>query len=95
MRPTRKLHEQGQSLWLDTITREQYLAAVNAYLRGIEWRIEAGLAPAAASSFITRRDSAVRDNVPEQISNQLGIAIGTRICKAYRGPRGECCLRFT
>lgn len=67
-------------------SREQYLAAADAYLRGIERRIAAGLAPdiaSVASMFISRWDVAVKGDVPDTLSNQLGIAIGKRTYKAY------------
>jgi len=66
---------------------EQYLAAADAYLRGIERRIVAGLRPdiaSVASMFISRWDVAVHGKVPDALRNQLGIAIGTRTYKAYR-----------
>ena len=66
---------------------EQYLAAAEAYLRGIERRIEAGLNPhvgSVASVFISRWDAAVADSAPAELKNQLGIAIGNQIYKAYR-----------
>ena len=59
-------------------SREQYVAAAEAYLRGIERRIAAGLNPdvgSVASLFISRWDVAVRSKVPEALRNQLGIAI--------------------
>ena len=59
-------------------SREQYFAAAEAYLRGIERRIEAGLNPAVASVasvFISRWDVAVADKAPDALSNRLGIAI--------------------
>src|SRR5262245_53516843 len=62
-------------------SREQYVAAADAYLRGIERRIAAGLDPAVASVasvFISRWDAAVRGRVPEALRNQLGIAIAKR-----------------
>ncbi len=68
-------------------SREQYLAAAEAFLRGVERRIEAGLNPvvgSVASVFISRWDTAVKDKVPESLRNQLGVAIGKRIYKAYR-----------
>jgi transaldolase len=68
-------------------SREQYLAAANAYLRGIERRIAAGLDPkvdSAASLFVSRWDVAVKDKVPRQLRNRLGIAIAKRTYKAYR-----------
>ena len=67
-------------------SREQYLAAADAYLRGIERRIAAGLTPdvaSVASMFISRWDVAVKDKVPETLNNQLGIAIGKRTYQAY------------
>jgi transaldolase len=68
-------------------SREQYLAAAEAFLRGIERRLDAGLNPnvgSVASVFVSRWDVAVADKVPEQLRNQLGIAIAKRIYKAYR-----------
>jgi transaldolase len=68
-------------------SREQYLAAAEAYLRGVERRIEAGLNPAVASVaslFISRWDVAVSQKVPAELVNRLGIAIGQRCYKAYR-----------
>ena len=68
-------------------SREQYLVAADAYLRGIERRIEAGLTPAVASVaslFISRWDAAVAGKVPALLNNQLGIAIAKRTYKAYR-----------
>src|SRR5262244_681640 len=69
-------------------SREQYLAAADAFVRGIERRIAAGLEPeigSVASVFISRWDAAVKDRVPEALRNQLGIAIAKRTYKAYRG----------
>jgi len=68
-------------------SREQYLAAAEAFLRGIERRIEAGLKPvvgSVASVFISRWDSAVMDKVPDSLRDQLGIAIAKRTYEAYR-----------
>ncbi len=68
-------------------SREQYLAAADAFLRGIERRIDAGLNPSVASVasvFSSRWDSAVMDKVPEPLRDQLGIAIAKRPYKAYR-----------
>jgi transaldolase len=68
-------------------SREQYLAAADAYLRGIERRIAEGLDPyvgSVASVFISRWDAAVTAKVPDALKNQLGIAIAGRIFKAYR-----------
>ena len=66
-------------------SREQYLAAAEAYLRGIERRIEAGLNPivrSVASLFISRWDVAVADKVPDRLRDQLGIAIAKRTYKS-------------
>src|SRR5499433_3451595 len=66
-------------------SREHYLAAAEAFLRGIERRIEAGLNPlvsSVASVFVSRWDTAVASKVPENLRNQLGIAIAKRTYKA-------------
>jgi transaldolase len=68
-------------------SREQYLAAADAFMRGIERRVAAGLSPevgSVASVFISRWDAAVKSRVPEALRNQLGIAIAKRTYKAYR-----------
>jgi transaldolase len=68
-------------------SREQYLAAADAYQRGIERRIAAGLDPAVASVaslFISRWDVAVQDAAPRELRNHLGIAIAGRTYRAYR-----------
>jgi transaldolase len=68
-------------------SREQYLAAAEAFLRGVERRIEAGLNPnvgSVASVFVSRWDGAVAAKVPESLRNQLGIAIAMRTYRAYR-----------
>jgi len=65
---------------------KQYLGAAEAYMRGIERRIEAGLDPAVASVaslFISRWDVAVGKDVPDRLVNRLGIAIGGRTFRAY------------
>jgi transaldolase len=65
---------------------KQYLGAADAYMRGIERRIEAGLdpdVPSVASIFMSRWDVAVAKDVPEQLVNRLGIAIGGRAYRAY------------
>jgi transaldolase len=67
-------------------SRAQYVAAAEAYLRGIERRITAGLNPdvgSVASIFVSRWDVAVVDKAPEALRNQLGIAVASRIYKAY------------
>ncbi len=68
-------------------SREQYVAAAEAFLRGIERRIEAGLGPevgSVASVFVSRWDGAVAGKVPKPLSNTLGIAVAKRTYKAYR-----------
>jgi transaldolase len=68
-------------------SREHYLAAAEAFLRGIERRIDAGLKPgvgSVASLFVSRWDAAVAGKVPEALRNQLGIAIAKRTYKAAR-----------
>ncbi len=67
-------------------SREHYVAAADAFLRGVERRIEAGLSPnvgSVASLFISRWDVAVAAKVPEALRDQLGIAIAKRAYKAY------------
>ena len=68
-------------------SREQYVAAAEAFLRGIERRVNAGLDPvvgSVASVFISRWDTAVTGKVPDALRDKLGIAIAQRIYKAYR-----------
>jgi transaldolase len=68
-------------------SREQYLASAEAYLRGIERRLAAGLNPhvwSVASVFISRWDKAVLGKAPEALRDQLGIAIARRTYTAYR-----------
>jgi transaldolase len=67
-------------------SREQYLAVAEAYMRGIERRIATGRDPrvaSAASLFVSRWDVAVKDKVPAELRNRLGIAIARRTYKAY------------
>jgi transaldolase len=68
-------------------SREHYLAAAEAYIRGIERRVAAGLNPhvgSVASVFVSRWDGAVADEVPAELKGHLGIAIAQRTYKAYR-----------
>ena len=68
-------------------SHEQYVATADAFLRGIERRIAAGLEPevgSVASVFISRWDAAVKDRVPDALRNRLGIAVAKRTYKAYR-----------
>ena len=68
-------------------SREHYFGAAEAFLRGMERRLEAGLRPdvaSVASVFVSRWDSAVAGTVPDSLRNQLGIAMAKRTYKAYR-----------
>jgi transaldolase len=68
-------------------SREHYLAAAEAFLRGIERRMDAGLNPnvgSVASVFVSRWDGAVKGKVPAELSNRLGIAIAERTYRACR-----------
>ncbi len=68
-------------------SREHYLAAAGAYLKGIERRLAAGLDPkvsSVASLFVSRWDRAVADKVPANLRNRLGVAISQRTYRAYR-----------
>ena len=65
----------------------QYMAVAEAYMRGIERRIDAGLSPvvgSVASLFISRWDKASSDQLPTELHNQLGIAVAQRTYRAYR-----------
>jgi transaldolase len=67
-------------------SREQYVAAAEAYLRGIERRIEAGLDPAVASVaslFVSRWDVAASRTAPAELANRLGVAVAQRTYRAY------------
>ena len=66
---------------------EQYLAAAEAYMRGIERRIAAGLDPdvrSVASLFVSRWDKATMGKVRKDLQDRLGIAVAKRTYKAYR-----------
>jgi transaldolase len=68
-------------------SREQYVAAAEAYLRAIERRLAAGLSPrvhSVASVFISRWDIAVMGKVPEALRDRLGIAVAKQTYQAYR-----------
>ena len=82
-------------------SREQYVAAAEAFLRGIERRIDAGLNPgvgSVASIFISRWDASVMGKVPDSLRDKLGIAIAKRTYKAYRdllaSPRWQRTFNF-
>jgi len=67
-------------------SREHYLAIAEAYLKGIERRVAAGLDPkvnSVASLFVSRWDRAVGDKVPSELRNQLGIAVAGRAYRAH------------
>ncbi|MGB5450680.1 MAG: transaldolase [Sedimenticolaceae bacterium] len=67
-------------------SREHYFAAAEAYMRGIERRLAAGLDPAVGSVtsiFVSRWDVAIKEKVPAALRNRLGIAIAKRTYKAY------------
>ena len=73
-------------------SREHYVAAAEAFLRGIERRIAAGLTPevgSVASVFVSRWDAAVAGKVPAALNNKLGIAIAKRTYKAARDLLGS------
>jgi len=68
-------------------SRAHYLAAAQAYLRGIERRIDAGLDPkvgSVASLFVSRWDVAAKKVLPQRLNNQLGIAVAAKAWRAYR-----------
>ncbi len=68
-------------------SREQYVAAAEAYIRGIERRVAAGLNPhvaSVASVFVSRWDVAAAKKVPPALHDRLGIAMARRIYRSYR-----------
>jgi transaldolase len=68
-------------------SREHYLAAAEAYMRGIERRLNDGKSPlveSVASLFVSRWDAGVAETVAPQYRNRLGIAVGMQAYKAYR-----------
>ncbi len=68
-------------------SREQYLAAADAYMRGLQRRVAAGLSPdvrSVASLFVSRWDKATMDRAPSNLRGKLGIAISQQVYKAYR-----------
>lgn len=79
---------------------EQYRAAAEAYMRGIEQRIKAGRDPkieSVASLFVSRWDGAVKDKVPAALQNRLGIAVARRsyklYCDLWASPRGQAIIK--
>jgi transaldolase len=68
-------------------SRDDYVRAADAYMRGLERRVAAGLSPdvrSVASVFVSRWDRAVTDKVPAELRNRLGIAVSQQCYKAYR-----------
>jgi len=68
-------------------SREHYLAAAEAYLKGLERRVEKGASPdvaSVASLFVSRWDAATAAKLPDHLRNRLGIAVAQRTFKAYR-----------
>jgi transaldolase len=68
-------------------SREQYVAAAEAYMKGIERRLNDGKSPvveSVASLFVSRWDTGVKETVSPEYQNRLGIAIAMRTYKAYR-----------
>ena len=66
---------------------DQYRAAADAYMKGIERRLDAGLSPvvgSVASVFMSRWDKAVADVVPDDLRNRLALAVGLDVYRAYR-----------
>ena len=68
-------------------SRDHYVGAADAYMRGLERRVEAGLSPdvrSVASLFVSRWDKATMDKVPGELRDKLGPAVGLQAYKAYR-----------
>jgi transaldolase len=68
-------------------SRDHYVGAAEAYMRGLERRVEAGLSPdvrSVASLFVSRWDKATMDKVPADLRDKLGPAVGQQTYKAYR-----------
>jgi transaldolase len=71
---------------------DHYVAAADAYLKGVERRIDEGLDPAVgsvASVFMSRWDTAVAKKVPSDLVDQLGLAVGLDVYRAYRELMGS------
>ena len=71
---------------------EQYQAVAEAYMRGIERRLQADLDPvvvSVASLFVSRWDKAVTEKAPAELRNRLGIAVAQRTYRAYRTLRAS------
>ncbi|MGA8195646.1 MAG: transaldolase [Acetobacteraceae bacterium] len=68
-------------------SRDDYVRAADAYMRGLERRVAAGLSPdvrSVASVFVSRWDKATLDKVPQDLRDRLGIAVSQQSYKAYR-----------
>jgi transaldolase len=68
-------------------SRDDYVRAADAYLRGLERRVAAGLDPdvrSVASVFVSRWDKATLDKVPAELRDRLGIAVSQQCYTAYR-----------
>src|SRR5262249_59513720 len=66
---------------------DHYRAAADAYMRGVERRVEAGLnsvVGSVASVFMSRWDAAVINDVPEELKDTLAVAVGLKTYQAYR-----------
>ena len=66
---------------------QQYLDVAEAYMRGIERRLQANLDPvvtSVASLFVSRWDKAISDKAPAELRNRLGIAVAQKTYRAYR-----------
>jgi transaldolase len=66
---------------------QQYQAAAEAYVRGLERRVLAGFSPdvrSVASLFVSRWDKATMEKLPAQLRNTLGIAVAQQSYRAYR-----------
>jgi transaldolase len=73
-------------------SNEQYIAAAEAYMRGIERRIDAGLkadVPSVASIFVSRWDVATNGKMPEALNDKLGIAVARQVYRSYRSLLGS------
>jgi len=68
-------------------SRDDYVRAADAYMRGLERRVAAGSSPdvrSVASVFVSRWDKATMEKVPGELRDRLGIAVSQQSYKAYR-----------
>jgi transaldolase len=68
-------------------SRDDYVRAADAYMRGLERRVAAGLDPdvrSVASLFVSRWDRATLAKLPAKLRDHVGIAIAQQSYKAYR-----------